>query len=102
MLKALQGHKDKITKCIFHPSLKQVISSSTDGLIFAWGLRPNARPNKFIGHTSAVTDVAVNPVGSLIASVSRDTTVRIWNNNASAQCTIMKGHSAPVRSIEFN
>jgi centriolar protein POC1 len=28
--------------------------------------------------------------------------VRIWNNNASAACTVMKGHSAPVKSIAFN
>lgn len=79
-----------------------MISSSNDGLIFAWGLRPNARPNKFIGHVGPVTDVAVNPLGTLIASVGRDSTVRIWNNNASAQCTVLKGHSAPAKSIEFN
>lgn len=47
LLKSLQGHKERVTKAIFHPSLKQVISSSNDGLILAWGLRPNARPNKF-------------------------------------------------------
>ena len=47
LLKSLQAHKDKVTKAIFHPSLKQVISSSNDGLILAWGLRPNSRPNKF-------------------------------------------------------
>jgi WD40 repeat protein len=99
LLKALQGHKDRVTKAIFHPSLKQVISSSDDGLILAWGLRPNARPNKFAGHKGPVTDVAVNGRGDLIASCSRDNTVRIWSNNASAACTIMKGHSAPVKSI---
>ena len=84
VLKALQGHKEKVTSACFHPNLKQVISSSNDGLILAWGLSANARPNKFIGHTGPVCDVAVSPQGNLIASVSRDTTVRVWNNNASA------------------
>ena len=46
--------------------------------------------------------MAVNPQGTLIASVSRDTTVRVWNNNASANCSVMNGHSAPVKSIDFN
>ena len=101
-MKALQGHKEKITAAIFHPSLKQVISSSNDGLILAWGLSANARPNKFIGHQGPVCDVAVNPQGSLIASVSRDATVRVWNNNASANCSVMNGHSAPVKSINFS
>jgi centriolar protein POC1 len=29
-------------------------------------------------------------------------TVRIWDNNASAACTILKGHSAPAKSVAFN
>ena len=91
-----------MTKALFNPNLKQVISSSDDGLILAWGLRPNARPNKFEGHTGPVTDIALNDRGTIIASCSRDQTVRIWSNNASATCTIMKGHSAPVKSIAFN
>lgn len=68
-------HKKGITKAIFAPSLKQVISSSTDkekNNICAWGLRPNARPNKFVGHTDAVYDVAINDRGTHIASCSRD------------------------------
>ena len=28
--------------------------------------------------------------------------MRIWNNNASAHCSIMNGHAAPVKSVEFN
>ena len=50
VLKALQGHKEKVTSAVFHSNLKQVISSSNDGLILAWGLSANARPNKFMGH----------------------------------------------------
>ena len=36
VLKALQGHKEKVTSATLHPNLKQVISSSNDGLILAW------------------------------------------------------------------
>lgn len=78
-------HKKGITKAIFAPSLKQVISSSLDkkdNNICAWGLRPNARPNKFKGHLDSVYDVAVNDKGDTIASCSRDQTVMIWENNA--------------------
>jgi centriolar protein POC1 len=106
LLKSLTGqHKDRVTKAIFSPSLKQVISSSNDGLILAWGLRPNARPNKFQGHTGAVTDVAINDRGTLIASCSRDHTVRIWENNAQAKDLTQNSklkHSGPVKSIAFN
>lgn len=47
-----------------------------------WALQPNSRPSKFLGHKGAVYDVAVNPGGTMLASASKDNTVRLWNNNA--------------------
>jgi WD40 repeat protein len=82
MLKALIEHKERVTKAIFKPEssgvLKQVISCSADGTILAWSLRPDARPNRFVGHKGIVNDVSINYDGSLIASAANDNTVRIW------------------------
>ena len=61
LLKVLQGHKERINNVLFHPNLKQVISCSNDGTIFAWGLGANARPNKFLGHQGPVCDISINP-----------------------------------------
>ena len=55
-----------------------------DGLVLATSLKANARANKFIGHTGPVYDVDIHPSNSLIASCSRDNTIRLWTNNASA------------------
>ncbi len=49
-----------------------------------------------------MTDVAVNERGTIIASCGRDSTVRIWTNNASADAKVLKGHSAPCKSVSFN
>jgi centriolar protein POC1 len=73
-----------------------------DGVVLATSLKANSRANKFIGHQGPVYDVSINPANTLIASCSRDNTIRLWNNNASARSTVLKGHSAPVKSIEFN
>lgn len=54
-------------------------------MIMTWGLRPNSRPQKFIGHKGAVYDVAIHPAGTQLASASKDNTVRLWNNNAYAK-----------------
>ena len=70
-----------------------------DGTVLATSLKANSRANRFIGHKGPVYSVSVNPQNTLIASGSRDTAVRIWNNNASAKSTIIKGHTAPVRCV---
>ena len=73
-----------------------------DGIVLSTNLKANSRANKFVGHTGPVYGVSVNPSNSLIASCSRDNTIRIWNNNASARSSILKGHTAPIKSVEFN
>tara|TARA_B110000285_G_C15097182_1_gene602763 strand:+ start:199 stop:525 length:327 start_codon:yes stop_codon:yes gene_type:complete len=82
--------------------MRQVITSSMDGVVLCTSLKANSRANKFVGHKGPVYDVACNPSCTLLASASRDTTIRVWNNNASARYSVLKGHSAPVKSIEFN
>jgi WD40 repeat protein len=38
LLRAFQGHKDRVTQVIFNPNLRQLISCSTDGMIMTWSL----------------------------------------------------------------
>ena len=59
---------------------KQAITGSEDGNIFVWNFKPKTRPFKFIGHKSSINEIAINPIGNLIASASSDETVRIWSN----------------------
>jgi WD40 repeat protein len=84
LMKSFREHKDRITQAIFTPNLKQIVSASTDGIVLATNLKANSRANKFQGHKGPVYGVSINPSNTLIASCSRDATIRIWNNNASA------------------
>ncbi|KAJ3376579.1 hypothetical protein HDU84_009721, partial [Entophlyctis sp. JEL0112] len=54
------------------------------------------------GHTDAVTSVAYNHDGSLIASGSADNTVRVWNPLTGDLVSELQGHSWPVNSVAFN
>ena len=47
-------------------------------LIF--NFKPKSRPFKYIGHKATINEIAINPLGNLIATASNDETIRLWDN----------------------
>ena len=70
--------------------------------MFVWNFKPQVRPFKFTGHKGAINDIAINALGDTIASASSDETVRLWKNTVKGQYSVIKGHSAPIRSVDFS
>ncbi|KAJ5335724.1 uncharacterized protein N7506_005660 [Penicillium brevicompactum] len=54
------------------------------------------------GHSEAVHSVAFSPDGRLLASGSRDKTLRLWDSATGALTQTLKGHSEAVRSVAFS
>jgi len=54
------------------------------------------------GHSHWVWSVAFSPDGKLLASGSRDTTVRLWDAAKGLALQTLKGHSHPVHSVAFS
>ena len=65
-------------------------------------LNPSSRPIKFIAHKKTINEVAINPLGHLIASCSDDATIKIWKNNIHGFSHLIKIHNAPVNSLDFS
>lgn len=57
--------------------------------------------NYLSGHTGAVYSIAFSPDGQLIASASRDNTVRLWRSDGSL-VRVLEGHSDRVQHVVFS
>ena len=52
-------------------------------------------------HASAVTGLAFHPGGTILASCSKDRTVKLWDVNAGGQLVSLDGHTAWVQGLVF-
>ena len=100
--RSFKGNNETISSCIFTPNMKQSISGTENGNIFVWNFKPQMRPFRFSGHKGAITDLAINPLGDIIASSSVDQTVRLWTNAVGGKNKILKCHPSPIRSVDFS
>ena len=100
--RSFKANNEIISTCIFTPNMKQSISGSENGNIFVWNFKPSMRPFRYPGHKGAITDLAINPNGNLIASSSTDQTVRLWTNGVKGKFRILKCHPSPIRSVDFS
>lgn len=49
-----------------------------DKTLMIWNLASKARAFRFVGHQDIITGVHFSPSGNLVATSSKDRTVRLW------------------------
>jgi len=53
-------------------------------------------------HTDSVNSTVFSPDGKLVASASKDNTVRLWDTSTGRQCGVLEGHTDLVNSAVFS
>jgi WD40 repeat protein len=79
---------------------RRLAAGTDDGAARIWDVRSGKLLDRFEGHTCCVADVSFNPDGSLLATSSKDKTVKLWatGGNALAQARVGRG---PISGVAF-
>jgi WD40 repeat protein len=94
-----------VTSVAFGPDAKSVLIGNAEGQIQLVNLADKKLIRTFVGHTAPITDFALHPSGTLLASVSKDRTLKLWNP-AAPQPSVqalksLDGHGAWIEGVVF-
>jgi len=64
--------------------------------------RCHEEPRTFAGHQAAVSAIAFSPDGRLLASASRDQTVKVWDPTSGQTRWTLRGHNDVVSDVAFS
>lgn len=94
----LRGHSGPVNTAIFSPDEKQVLSASEDGSAILWW--PETGQFTQVVHDDVVHQAVFDRAGSMIATISRDQTARVWNASTGKQVAEF-WHPRPITWVEF-
>jgi WD40 repeat protein len=122
-LATLTGHSDFVTFVAFSPDGSLLASASEDETIKLWGIPDGQKLATLTGHSlvkekekmgffdrlfgppppkNVVFFVTFSPDGSLLASASKDGTIKLWETPDGRELATLTGHSGAVRSVAFS
>lgn len=79
-----------------------VSAGAEDAQVVSSNVRTGELQRSLLGHESAVTRVDVHRVTGLLASASRDKSIRLWKSGAKDAVHILRGHELSVSAISFS
>jgi cytochrome c len=95
----LRFHSDAVNAVVY---LKdgRTATAGADARIAIWTAGRQQPDQVFEGHRAPIAALAVSPDGSMLASASWDTTVRLWALDGGMK-RVLEGHSQNVNAVAF-
>jgi WD40 repeat protein/serine/threonine protein kinase len=96
----LGQHQSMVSSVAFFPDGK-LVSASYDHTLKLWDVGRLKEISVLKGHRGAISQVAVSPDGTTVASVGDDMTIRLWSREPVPETDVLK-HPAWVNSADFS
>jgi len=95
----LRFHADAVNAVVFL-SDGRMATAGADARIAIWTAGRQQPDRVFEGHRGPIAGLALSPDGSMLASASWDSTVRLWPLDSGAN-RVLEGHSQNVNGVAF-
>jgi WD40 repeat protein/serine/threonine protein kinase len=76
-----------------------ILAGDGDGSLFRFNGESGLQGPPMIGHSRGITSIASAADGPLIATASRDGTIRLWDATAGRQLGVLEGHQGTVTCV---
>jgi WD40 repeat protein len=96
-----QESSSRALACTLSPRQEPLLAAAVANDIHLWDLAALSRRSVLSGHTDWVWDVAFSPDGRILASVSRDETVRFWDVLTGEEIAGWRWQIGQVWSVAF-
>jgi len=98
----LAGHRQPLTRVVFHPLFSILVSASEDARMKVWDWEGGEQERTLKGHTKAVQDVDFDSKGQYLVSCSSDLMIKVWDTTNDWKNTkTLYGHDHSISSVRF-
>ncbi|MGD2180801.1 WD40 repeat domain-containing protein [Lusitaniella coriacea] len=95
-------YSHEVRSVTFMHELDKIASAGNDFKIKLWNWRKGRVLEEFLGHSKAVTTIAIHPNEEILASGSEDMKIKLWDLKRRDNNATLKGHSHFIQSIAFS